>query len=68
MDTITRLRELSACKHDDLSVGDEAADLIEELTKILEATLGILTAKQRERQFPNIYAKAQTAIKKARTG
>ena len=32
-DLITRLRDLAAAKHDDLSVADEAADAIELLRK-----------------------------------
>lgn len=34
-DLVRRLRDLSAAKHDDLSVGDEAATRIEELEGIL---------------------------------
>lgn len=40
-DLIKRLRALSAHQHDDLSIGDEAADEIE----TLRAALGDLTAK-----------------------
>lgn len=34
-DLISRLRALSRCEHDDLSIGDEAADEIERLTAAL---------------------------------
>ena len=38
-DITQRLRDLSGHKHDDLSVGDEAADTIEELTEVLDGIM-----------------------------
>lgn len=50
-DLVKRLRALARCQHDDLSIGDEAADEITSLRSLLDKAKGALENLLKENEF-----------------